>query len=79
MKRPDYFVCLDSKNKKALCETFGISQSNMTYERYWEEIIARIQDNAVWWNSPQPEGERQSEVWMGRAAFMDALFYQPNA
>jgi hypothetical protein len=50
----------------------------MTYDRYWEEIIARIQD-AVWWNSPKPKDERQGEVWNGRAAFMDALFYEPNA
>ena len=76
MKRPDVFICLDSKNKKKLCDEFGISSSNMTYERYWEEIINRIIDS-VWWNSPEPKNKIEKEIWKGRSALLDALYYEP--
>jgi PLD-like domain len=52
MKRPDTFVCLDSKNRSLLCKAFGIPQSKMTYARYWNAVTERILD-AVWWNAPR--------------------------
>ncbi len=76
LKRPDYFVCFDSKNKKKLCLDFGIKQSGMDYERYWEEIIERIIDSA-WWNEPRPKKPLARTVWDGRAAMLDAIFYRP--
>jgi HKD family nuclease len=76
LKRPDYFVCFDSKNKKPLCEDFEIKQSDMNYERYWEEIILRIIDSA-WWNEPCPRDALARTVWDGRAAMLDAIFYRP--
>ena len=75
LKRPDYFVCLDSKNKSNLCKDFGIKSANMTYERYWEDLICRIHDS-VWWNSPTPLSELERRVWKGRAAMLDAIFYE---
>jgi HKD family nuclease len=76
LKRPDYFVCFDSKNKKDLCQDFEIKQSGMDYERYWEEIIERITDSA-WWNEPCPKNALARTVWDGRAAMLDAIFYRP--
>ena len=76
LKRPDYFVCFDSKNKKELCRDFEIKQSGMDYERYWEEIIERIADSA-WWNEPRPRNALAATVWDGRAAMLDAIFYRP--
>lgn len=76
LKRPDYFVCLDSKNKAQLCKDFGIKQSDMTYERYWEDVVCRIVDS-VWWNEPKPSDKQAFRVWLGRAAMLDAIFYQP--
>lgn len=76
LKRPDYFVCFDSKNKKELCLDFGIKQSGMDYERYWDEIIGRITDSA-WWNEPRPKNTLARTVWDGRAAMLDAIFYRP--
>lgn len=76
LKRPDYFVCFDSKNKNELCRDFGIKQSGMDYERYWEEIIDRITDSA-WWNEPRPKNAVGGTVWDGRAAMLDAIFYRP--
>jgi HKD family nuclease len=76
MKRPDYFVCLDSKNKRGLCEDFGIAQRGMTYGRYWEEIVERVLDTE-WWNIPRPVHGQQRMVWDGRVAMLDAIFYEP--
>jgi HKD family nuclease len=76
LKRPDYFVCLDSKNKTKLCKDFGIKQAGMTYERYWDDVVCRIVDS-VWWNEPKPSDKIAARVWMGRAAMLDAIFYQP--
>ena len=76
LKRPDQFFCLDSKNKRQLCEDFGIRQSGMDYGRYWDDIVCRIMDS-VWWNSPRPIPNEEERVWLGRAAMLDAIFYQP--
>ena len=75
LKRPDYFVCLDSKNKSNLCNDFGIKSTNMTYDRYWDDLVCRIHDS-VWWNSPKPGSQLERKVWKGRAAMLDAIFYE---
>ncbi|MFZ1570035.1 MAG: phospholipase D-like domain-containing protein [Thiolinea sp.] len=75
LKRPDQFVCLDSKNRRTLCIDFGIASTKMTYASYWDEIIERILD-APWWNSKRPRSAEQSAVWAGRAAMLDAIFYE---
>jgi hypothetical protein len=76
LKRPDYFVCLDSKNKKALCKAFGISQ-NVSLENYWPKVIERILDSN-WWNSREPRGGLERRVWRCRTAFLDVRFYEPK-
>ncbi|WP_072762066.1 phospholipase D family protein [Rhodanobacter sp. OK091] len=75
LKRPDQFICLDGKNQKALCDDFSIKQSGMNYERYWDEIIGRIMDTP-WWNSERPKNKIEGAVWDGRAAMLDAIFYE---
>ena len=60
MKRPDIFICLDSKNKSALCRDFEIVQSGLSYERYWDEIIERIFDSQ-WWINPQPKTKQDKK------------------
>lgn len=76
LKRPDYFVCFDSKNNRKLCEDFGIRKSGMDYNRYWEEIIERITDS-VWWNTPRPNNATTATVWDGRTAMLDSIYYEP--
>jgi hypothetical protein len=76
MKRSDTFVCLDSKNRSALCKEFGIIQSNMSFDRYWCEIIERVRDS-VWWNASRPTLGNEDEIWLGRTAFLDSLYYKP--
>lgn len=73
MKRPDYFICVDSKNRRELCKNFGIAQ-NINQDNYWDRIIERIIDS-VWWNSNEPVDEKEKEIWNYRAAFLDSIFY----
>jgi len=77
MKRPDYFVCLDSKNKDRLCKAFGIPKS-IRFDNYWDLIVERIIDS-VWWCSEEPTDPVEVAVWNGRVAFLDSLFYDPSA
>lgn len=75
MKRPDTFVCLDSRNKSKLCEAFGIIQSGMDFNRYWDDIIERINDSN-WWQNPTPKNLTEERVSKARAAFLDSLYYE---
>lgn len=75
-KRPDYFVCLDSKNRRKLCKAFGISQG-VDLDDYWEKVVERITDSN-WWNTPEPEEGLERRIWKCRAAFLDVRFYEPD-
>jgi len=74
MKRPDTFVCLDSKNKSSLCKDFDVVQKGLDYERYWDEIIKRIYDSN-WWLNPKPKNKIEKSVSDSRAAFLDSIYY----
>jgi hypothetical protein len=75
MKRPDVFVCLDSKNRSALAAEFGIPRYVGSYQDYWEKIIVPVQ-RTDWWKSRQPENPKERAIWRGRTALLDALFYK---
>ncbi len=75
MKRPDYFVCIDSKNRNGLCKAFGIKLGHHDYERYWDSVIERILISD-WWLSPCPKSNPQRAIWDGRSAFLDSLYYE---
>lgn len=74
MKRPDVFLCFDSKNRKALCNDFGISQT-MDYDKYWNEIIERIYDSE-WWINPNPQTNEEILISNSRAAFLDSIYFE---
>lgn len=76
MKRPDYFVCVDSKNRRTLCKASDLVQ-NVDFDMYWEALCGRLYQSA-WWNSPEPTEALALDVWKGRAALLDVLFYEPN-
>lgn len=76
MKRPDYFVCLDSANKDGLMKAFNVKLRNAEYEDYWDKIIERLL-LAKWWSAPRPSEARQAQVWDGRVAMLDTIFYDP--
>ncbi len=75
MKRPDTFVCVDSRNRDGLCGDLGTAPTTLGLDRYWDSIIAPIQDS-LWWNQPRPALPVERLIWEGRAAFLDAIYYQ---
>ncbi len=77
MKRPDAYVCIDSANRKDLCENFGVSPSTTNLENYWHRIIEPMHGDA-WWRHPQPSNAADAEIWLGRAALLDAVYYTPR-
>lgn len=75
MKRPDVFICFNSKNRSKLRKDFAI-QSKVDYKMYWEGIIAKIFDSN-WWQYPDPKDDREKKISEARAAFLDSLYYEP--
>lgn len=75
MKRPDYFVCYDTANRKGLSEHFGFAMSTLSWGTYWDDLIEPLL-YSEWWRAPRPSGQ-EGEVWDGRAAFLDAIYYAP--
>ncbi|HMP71316.1 MAG TPA: hypothetical protein PKA76_18350 [Pirellulaceae bacterium] len=76
MKRPDYFVCLDSKNRDKLCQEFEIAKG-VNLDGYWQEVVERLTDSN-WWNSPEPQNALDKRIWDCRAAFLDVRFFEPG-
>lgn len=77
MKRPDIFFALSRGNNTRLAEDFGIRRiDNMNFDRYWTEIILTIQQ-AEWYRHPAPINRTEWSISAYRAAFMDAMYYQP--
>lgn len=73
MKRPDYFVCVDSKNVERLANNFGFARTKLGFETYWSKVVEPVMQ-ARWWQTPRPRG-REGRIWDGRAAMLDTLFY----
>jgi hypothetical protein len=76
IKRPDTFVCVDSKNKDRLCKAFGIPKNSLTLDTYWEKIVMRVRE-ASWFND---EGSSHSpmvkKIKQYQVAMLDALYYE---
>lgn len=72
LKRPDYFVCVDSKNKKRLSEDFGFPVTKLNFENYWEYVIEPILQ-AKWWNAKRPSGA-DGKIWDVRSAMIDVIY-----
>lgn len=76
MKRPDIFLCVDGQNKKKLAQDVGMVRADkLDYERYWTEVVERLQE-APWWKSTPPNGGNEAKAWLARAAMLDAIFYE---
>ncbi|MBY9061338.1 phospholipase D family protein [Sphingomonas yunnanensis] len=75
MKRPDLFVCISKRNRTALARDFSIAASRIDFDLYWSAIAERIRD-ARWWSQPRPAAGRELDIWLGRSAMLDAIFYE---
>lgn len=76
IKRPDWFICVDSKNKTNLCKAFGISKNSLTLASYWDKIVLRVRE-AMWFSdkggthSPEVQKIKNYQV-----AMLDTLYYE---
>lgn len=77
MKRPDVFVCLDAANRVDLCNHFGVASTTIDLDNYWERIVEQMMQTA-WWQSTMPDDSTEQEIWRGRAALLDAIYYSPK-
>lgn len=77
MKRPDQFVCLDGPNIKGVSAAFGARYSTVRLSNYWERIIEQIRI-APWYLADEPSDDEEREIWHGRVAFLDAIYYDPH-
>jgi len=74
MKRPDLFICVDSKNRSGIAAAFGVPASSLlTFEGYWD-LIQRIW-SCPWWNTPPPKAALDRRIWSARVALLDSLYY----
>jgi len=74
MKRPDYFVCVDSKNARRLSADFGFALPALSLDSYWELVVEPVMV-AKWWNVKRPSGTN-GKIWDSRAAMLDAIYYE---
>lgn len=75
MKRPDYFFCLDSKNKKIFCQDFDIKEKDLHIDTYWDVVVDKI-TSCIWWSDTKVSNNKiEKDVWKYRAAFLDAIYY----
>jgi len=76
MKRPDTFVCISKPNKAGLAEALSFAPSGLSLGNYWDRIVEPIR-TSVWFNVDRPSG-KGGEIWEGRAAMLDAIYYDPG-
>lgn len=75
MKRPDYFFCLDNKNKKMFCKDFDIKEKDLHMDTYWNMVVDKITSCNWWHHKEEIYDDLGKKVWLSRAAFLDALYY----
>lgn len=75
MKRPDTFVCISKPNKYGLAEALGFPKTVLELDSYWERVIEPIR-MSPWYSSQRPLGA-DAELWDGRVAMLDAIYYRP--
>lgn len=78
IKRPDWFVCIDSKNLRELSLMMKIPQSHFTLSTYWEEVVVRIQECSWYSDDSKKEDYLESEIWNYRVAMLDCLCYKED-
>jgi HKD family nuclease len=72
MKRPDHFVCVDSKNIIRLAADVGFARTTLGLENYWERVVEPITQSR-WWNTKRPAGA-DGRLWDARAAMLDVIY-----
>ena len=73
MKRPDYFVSVNSRSAANLATQLDIAKGELSdVGKYWDTVIAPVM-MTPWWTADRPTDPKQAEVWYFRAALLDVL------
>jgi len=77
LKRPDLFICIDSKNRSGIATAFDVAASALqTFEGYWD-LMQRIW-RCPWWRAPQPQQALERRIWNARVALLDSVYYRAD-
>lgn len=74
IKRPDFFVAINNKNKKILSRMLNIPQSDFNIGNYWD-ILMRIH-NSIWFSDSSHVMERDKDKKIFQVALLDILSYE---
>lgn len=78
MKRPDLFICIDSKNRFAIATAFGVSASSLqTFAGYWN-LLQRVW-RCPWSRASLPQQALERRIWNARVALLDSIYYDAQA
>jgi hypothetical protein len=75
MKRPDNFLCVSQPNLTLASGQLGFAKSTLDLANYWDKVVEPIRASE-WWSADKPRGST-GDLWEGRAAMLDAIFYRP--
>jgi hypothetical protein len=76
MKRPDAFACVDGANREGIARDLDCPPSTLVdLDSYWEKVIEPIR-SAPWYQAPKPAGRREGQIWEGRVALLDIIYYE---
>jgi hypothetical protein len=75
LARPEVLVSVNSESLVQLSQLSGLSQATVKTPAGYEKLVKWIM-GGKWWNSSQPKGELEREVWSYRAALIDSLIYE---
>ena len=73
MKRPDTFVCISKPNMAGLSDALAFPKTTLYLDNYWNRVVESMRISP-WYNAPRPTG-RYAELWDGRAAMLDAIYF----
>jgi len=76
MKRPDLFICINSKNKYELSHLLNIPQSHFRLLNYWDEILMRIHDSVWFQDNSKTEPGFETQVKQFQVAMLDSISYR---
>jgi hypothetical protein len=74
MKRPDIFVCVNSKNRPKIAAAFSVTTHSLTtFGGYWK-LMQRIW-KCPWYGSRRPPDHNAGRIWDSRVALLDRLYH----
>lgn len=78
IKRPDLFVCIDSKNREELSKFLKVPKSQLTLRTYWKQILERIYNSDWFVEKPFNPTKQEEAVKKFQVAMIDSFCYDPN-